>query len=34
MALTGRCYSNCNGKHDTLSIAEVQRVAEVGGLCL
>lgn len=34
MSLTGVCYSNCGGKHDTLSDAEVQRVAEVGCLVI
>jgi hypothetical protein len=32
MALRGSCYDNCTGKHDTLSAAEVRRVAEAGNL--
>ena len=32
MAVRGICYSNCTGKHDELSRAEVQRVAQRGGL--
>lgn len=32
MALRGTCYENCNGKHDTLSPAEVNRVAAAGRL--
>jgi hypothetical protein len=32
MALRGQCYDNCTGKHDTLSEAEVRRVAEAGNL--
>jgi hypothetical protein len=32
MALRGACYDNCTGKHDTLSAAEVRRVAEAGNL--
>jgi hypothetical protein len=31
MACTGRCYSNCTGKHTVLSTAEVGRVAAAGG---
>jgi hypothetical protein len=31
MACTGRCYSNCNGKHTVLNTAEVNRVATTGG---
>ena len=34
MALRGRCYANCRGKHEALSEAEVRRVAEAGGLTL
>jgi hypothetical protein len=34
MALRGGCYDNCSGKHDTLSDAEVQRVAEAGNLTI
>jgi hypothetical protein len=34
MALTGRCYTSCRGKHDALSPAEEQRVAAAGGLTL
>lgn len=31
MALTGRCYANCRGKHEELSEAECRRVAQAGG---
>ena len=31
MALKGTCYDNCTGKHETLSEAEVLRVARMGG---
>jgi hypothetical protein len=31
MACTGRCYSNCNGKHTVLNTAKVNRVATTGG---
>jgi hypothetical protein len=34
MALRGVCYSNCTGKHGTLSDGEVRRVVEAGGLAL
>jgi len=34
MALTGKCYSNCRGKHDELTAAEVQKVGQEGGLTL
>ena len=32
MALTGACYSNCAGKHEALTDAEVQKVARAGSL--
>jgi hypothetical protein len=32
MALVGVCFSNCTGKHATLTPNEVQRVAEAGCL--
>jgi len=34
MALTGKCYSGCQGKHDPLSREEEQRVATAGGFTL
>lgn len=34
MALTGRCFRSCTGKHEPLSDAEVQRVAAKGNLQL
>jgi len=32
MALRGVCYDNCRGKHETLSLGEVRRVATAGNL--
>ena len=32
MALVGRCYSACKGKHGVLSMSEVEAVAEARGL--
>lgn len=32
MCLTGKCYSNCRGKHTPLSQAEVRKVAAAGSL--
>ena len=32
MAVTGKCYDNCKGKHGPLSAAEEKRVSEAGGL--
>ena len=34
MALNGFCYSNCGGLHRCLNSAEVNRVAEAGGMTL
>jgi hypothetical protein len=31
MACTGRCYSNCTGKHTVLNTAKVNHVATTGG---
>ena len=32
MALVGKCFTNCCGKHEVLSTAEVEAVASAGGL--
>ena len=34
MALRGECYSNCTGFHGTLTPAEVQQIAQAGGLAV
>jgi hypothetical protein len=34
MALTGKCYMGCKGKHDELSREEMKKVADAGGMTI